>query len=352
MQSTVFYQKPETTDEFREFYKRLGAKNAAPLWETLADILPVEPRPRAVPVLWRYEEIRPFLMEAGELITAKEAERRVLILTNPGIKDNSQVTDTLYAGLQLIMPGETAPTHRHTAAALRFIVEGDGAYTAVDGERTTMHPGDFILTPSWTFHDHGNPTDKPTVWMDGLDLPLINSLNVSFAQRYPEEIQPVSRKEGDALLRYGSNLMPLEYKNPRLSAPVFNYPYSRTREVLDQLYRNGPVDEWHGVKLQYINPTSGGYPMPSIGAFVQLLPSGFHSKPYRSTDATVYSVIEGSGRSTVGSETFEWRKRDIFVVPSWYPVTHIADEEAVLFSFSDRPVHKALGLLREECMTA
>lgn len=344
----MFYQKPEITDEFRAFYKRLENKNAAPLWEALAEILTVEPRPRAVPVLWRYEELRPFLLESGKLITAKEAERRVLILANPGVKDNAQVTDTLYAGLQIIMPGEIAPTHRHTTAALRFIIEGDGAYTAVDGERTTMHPGDFILTPSWCYHDHGNTTGTPTVWMDGLDLPLINYLSAGFAQHYPEDVQPVNRKEGESLLRYGSNLMPVEYKNTGLSAPVFNYPYSRTREVLEGLYRSCPLDAWHGIKMQYINPVSGGYPLPSIGAFVQLLPGGFHSKCYRSTDATVFSVIEGQGRSRIGSVTFEWSKRDIFVVPSWYSVSHEADEEAVLFSFSDRPVHKALGIWREE----
>jgi gentisate 1,2-dioxygenase len=349
MDSASFYHKPDTTGEFREFYNRLETKNAAPLWESLAEIVPVEPRPRAVPALWRYEEMRPFLMESGKLISAKEAERRVLLLANPGIKDTSQITDTLYAGLQLILPGEVAPTHRHTASALRFIIEGDGAYTAVEGERTTMHPGDFILTPSWTFHDHGNLSDTPTVWMDGLDVPLVNYFNTSFAERYPEEeVQPVSRKEGDALVRYGSNLMPIEYKHTRLSAPVLNYPYSRTREVLDQLYRNGPLDPWHGIKSQYINPATGGYPMPSIGAFVQLLPSGFHTKSYRSTDATVYTVVEGRGRSQIGNLTFEWTKRDIFVVPSWYPVSHQADEETVLFSYSDRPVQKILGIWREQ----
>ena len=115
MDSASFYHKPETTEEFREFYKRLEKRNAAPLWETLAEIVPVQPRPRAVPTLWRYEEMRPFIMESGKLITAKEAERRVLILANPGIKDSNQITDTLYAGLQLILPGEVAPTHRHTA---------------------------------------------------------------------------------------------------------------------------------------------------------------------------------------------------------------------------------------------
>jgi gentisate 1,2-dioxygenase len=320
------------------------------LWEILADVLPLQPKPRAVPAVWRYEEMRPFLMESGELITAKDAERRVLILANPGIKGATQVTDTLYAGLQLILPGEIAPTHRHVTAALRFIIEGHGAYTAVDGERTTMHPGDFILTPSWTYHDHGNPTDTPTIWMDGLDLPLVNFLNTNFAGHYPGELQPVSRNDGDALARYGNNMMPMEYKSTGLAAPVFNYPYARTREALDQLYRNGPVDDWHGVKMQYINPVNGGYPMPTIAAFVQLLPKGFRSKPYRSTDGTVYSVIEGRGRSQIGDATFEWSKRDIFVVPTWCSVSHQADEEAVLFSYSDRPVHKALGLFREERM--
>jgi gentisate 1,2-dioxygenase len=349
MNSASFYHKPETTDEFREFYRRLEKKNAAPLWEILTDVVPVQPRPRAIPALWSYEEIRPFLMESGKLITAKEAERRVLILSNPGLKDNSQITETLYAGLQLILPGEIAATHRHTAAALRFIIEGDGAYTAVEGERTTMHPGDFILTPSWTYHDHGNLTNTPTVWLDGLDLPLVNYLNTSFAERYPEEeVQPASRAEGDSLARYGSNLIPIEYQHSRLSASVFNYPYSRTREVLDQLYRNGPLDPWHGIKMQYINPATGGYPMPSIGAFVQLLPSGFRTRSYRSTDSTVYSVVEGCGRTQAGETVLEWTKRDIFVVPSWYPVSHEAHEETILFSFSDRPVQKALRIWREQ----
>ena len=118
--------------------------------------------------------------------------------------------------------------------------------------------------------------------------------------------------------------------------------------VLEQLYRNGPLDSRHGIKMQYVNPATGGYPMPSIGAFVQLLPSGFRSRPYRSTEAAIYSVVEGRGRSQIGNTTFDWTKRDIFVVPSWNPVSHEADEETVLFSFSDRPIQKALGLWREQ----
>jgi gentisate 1,2-dioxygenase len=331
-----------------DFYARLEEKSTAPLWEVLGRLIPPEPRPLTQPMLWKYDELRPLIMEGGRLITAKEAERRVLILENPGLRGMSQITQSLYAGLQLILPGETAPTHRHVAGALRFVVEGEGAYTAVDGERTTMHPGDFILTPSWTFHDHGNPGSEPVVWLDGLDIPIVNMFDTSFFERHSQEIQPVSRREGDALMRYGANLLPVEYKPISLSAPVFAYPYSRSREVLEQLYRNGPVHVCHGVKAQYANPATGGYPMPMIAAFLQYLPQGFHGETYRSTDATVYSVVEGTGESRIGGQTLAWRPRDIFVAPSWAHIAHTAHQNAVLFSFSDRAAQKALGLWREE----
>ena len=346
---TPFYITPATTADRKEFYERLDRRDTAPLWEALAKLVTPEPRPAAVPALWRYGQIRPLLMEAGGLITAKEAERRVLVLENPGIRGMSQVTQSLYAGVQLVMPGEVAPGHRHVASALRFVLESRGAYTAVDGERTTMEPGDFILTPSWTFHDHGNPGTEPAIWLDGLDVPIVNLFDTSFAEHYPGETQPLSRKEGDALARYGANLLPLEYRAGSLTAPVFNYPYRRSREALDTLYRNGPLDPCHGIKMQYVNPATGGYPMPTIGAFLQLLPPGFRGGSYRSTDATVYCVTEGSGESRIGDTTFRWEKHDVFVIPSWCPVSHASDSgEAVLFSFSDRPAQKALGLWREQ----
>src|SRR6184192_588721 len=240
----MIFTAPEATALGKAFYQRIDREHLSPLWEVLGDLVPQTPRTPCVPALWRYAVVRRYLLEAGSLITAKEAERRVLVLENPALRGASSITHTLYAGLQLILPGEVAPSHRHSQSALRFVIEGEGAYTAVDGERTTMHPGDFILTPSWTFHDHGNPTDTPTIWMDGLDLPLVNFLNTNFAGHYPGGLQSVSRQDGDALARYGNNMMPVEYKSNALSAPVFNYPYSRTREALDQLYRNGPVDEW------------------------------------------------------------------------------------------------------------
>ena len=340
--------KPQATSEREAFYKRIDKDSLTPLWEVLASLVPPQPATPCVPALWRYRTVRPYLMEAGRLISAREAERRVLVLENPGLRGASSITHSLYAGLQLILPGEVAPSHRHTQSALRFVVEGSGAYTAVDGERTTMHPGDFIITPSWTFHDHGNPGTEPVVWLDGLDIPIVAFFDAGFAERYPQETQPVTKVEGDALARYGANLLPLEYTPPTRTTPIFCYPYNRSREALERLRRQGPLDPHHGLKMQYVNPATGGYPMPTIGAFVQLLPKGFRGKGYRSTDGTVYTVVEGKGRSRVGDQVFEWEPNDIFVVPSWHKVAHEADTDAVLFSYSDRPVQKALGLWREQ----
>jgi gentisate 1,2-dioxygenase len=345
---STFYVTPQTSPERDAFNGRLDQKNAAPLWNVLGAIVPREPQTPVLAAVWRYAELRPLLMEAGELITAEEAERRVVILENPGLRGASRITQTIYAGLQLILPGEVARTHRHTAAALRLVIEGEGAYTAVDGERTTMRPGDFILTPSWTYHDHGNPGDVPVVWLDGLDIPMVNMFDSGFAEHHPDTIQPVSKPEGDATVRFGSNLLPLEFSAPRPSSPLFTYPYARSRETLDRIYRRGSLDPAHGVKMQFVNPATGGYAMPTIGAFVQFLPRGFAGTPYRGTDATVFHVIEGRGQSLVGGTTLTWQQRDVFVVPSWAPVSHDAHEDTVLFSFSDRPVQKALGYWREQ----
>jgi gentisate 1,2-dioxygenase len=345
---STFYVTPASTPEREAFNRRLGKKSAAPLWNVLGAIVPREPQTPCIPALWRYDEIRLLLMEAGRLITAEEAERRVLILENPGLRGASRITQSLYAGLQLILPGEIARTHRHTAAALRLVIEGEGAYTAVDGERTTMHPGDFILTPSWTYHDHGNPGKEPVVWLDGLDIPIVNMFDSGFAEHHPDTMQPVCRHEGDSLSRFGSNLFPLEYAPAQQSSPLFTYPYSRSRETLDRMYRTGPLDPAHGIKMQFVNPATGGYPMPTIGAFLQFLPKGFSGGWSRATDATVYHVIEGRGESRIGDTTMSWEARDIFVAPSWAPVVHAAHDDVVLFSFSDRPVQKALGLWRQQ----
>jgi gentisate 1,2-dioxygenase len=334
------------------YYEQLNGQRLAPLWESLHNLVPKEPRPQAQGAIWKYADIRDLVMEAGSVITAEEAVRRVLVLENPGLPGKSSITPALYAGLQLILPGEIAPSHRHTQSALRFIVEGEGAWTAVNGERTTMRPGDFIITPSWTWHDHGNPSveegGEPVVWLDGLDIPIVGSLDAGFAESYPQSVQPLFRAEGDSFARFGHNMAPVRHKADTATSPIFSYPYERTWEALDTLRRNGELDEWDGIKLRYINPDSGGWPMPTIATFMQLLPAGFSGKTYRSTDATVYCVVEGHGRARIGNRAFDFAPHDVFVVPSWQPVSFSATDDAVLFSYSDRPILSALNLLREE----
>lgn len=334
------------------YYEQIAGQRLAPLWESLHNLVPKTPQPRAVPALWKYAQIRDLVMEAGRVISAEEAVRRVLVLENPGLPGQSSLTPNLYAGLQLILPAEIAPSHRHTQSALRFIVEGSSAWTAVNGERTTMYPGDFIITPSWTWHDHGNPSEEeggePVVWLDGLDIPLVRHLDAGFAENYPEKTQPVARPEGDSFARYGHNMVPVRHRVTDPTSPIFSYPYERSREALDTLYRGGELDEWDGVKLRYVNPATGGWPMPTIATFMQFLPAGFKGRTYRSTDSTVYCVVEGRGVAHIGDERFAFEPHDVFVAPSWAPVRLDADNDSVLFSYSDRPVLAALNLLREE----
>lgn len=342
-------KKTDNQAERQSFYNTIGGKAMTPLWEVLAGLVTPEPVSPVQPHIWKWDDVFPHVMEAGSLISAEEAERRVLILENPGLAGKSSVTHSLYAGLQLILPGEIARSHRHTASALRFVLYGDGAYTAVDGERTIMRPGDFVITPPWTWHDHGNESDEPMVWMDGLDVPLVNYFDTSFLEHYPEDEQPVARPIGDALARYGEGVVPFGYETQRKCSPIFNYPYDRTRDALDKMSRSQDWDPVHGLKVQYVNPVSGDYAMPTISTFMQLLPKGFKTIAYRSTDSTVYSPVEGTGRTYIGDKTFEWGPRDVFVVPSWVPHYHEADgDDAVLFSFSDRAAQQKLGFWREQ----
>jgi gentisate 1,2-dioxygenase len=264
----------------RAFYDKIDKQNLTPLWTVLSSIITPEPKSAAQPYLWRFDEIRDYMIEAGGLITAKEAERRVLVLENPGLRGKSSITTSLYAGVQLVLPGEVAPAHRHSQSALRFVLQGEGAHTTVGGERTKMHVGDFIITPSQSWHDHGNDSDAPIFWLDGLDVPLVSMLDASFMEHWTSE--------------------------------------------------------------------TGEHAIPTIGAFIQLLPKGFATSRYRSTDATVMTIVEGKGRTKIGDRTFEWKPQDIFVVPSWHSVVHEADEDAVIFPFSDRPVQEKLGLFRED----
>jgi gentisate 1,2-dioxygenase len=342
-------EKPPVTPERAEFYGRIDPLAVAPLWERLFDIVTREPKPRAAPHIWKYDDIRPYLMETADLITAEEAERRVLILENPALKGETAASDALFAGLQLIMPGEVAPTHRHSPAALRFIVEGDGAYTAINGEKAPMTVGDLILTPSMVWHDHGNIGDEPVVWLDGLDLPTVRFMGPMFSELYQGgKSYPEGRPAFDNIARYGANMLPMDAKFEEPSSPVFHYPYKATKEALLNLKRSGETDPYHGIKMQYINPVDGGPVMPTIGCYMQLLPGRFKTETYQSSAAWIYSVVEGHGRTIIGDTEIEWGPRDTFVVPTWYPHHHESDGDAFVFSFSDRTMQEKLGLYREK----
>ena len=337
----------EESNARKAFYDRIAKQHLAPLWERVAGLVTRTPQPAARPFHWKYSAVRSNLIAAGSLLSAEQAERRVLILENPGMPGRSQITGSLFSGLQLLMPGERAHAHRHAASALRLFLEGSSAYTAVDGERTNMARGDFVITPGWTWHDHGNDGADPVIWLDGLDVPIVNLFDASFSEGSANEIQ-ASRPPHDCEARYGGALLPDGHKAESLSSPLLNYRYERARENLATLHRNGPIDPCHGIKLRYANPVTGGSVMPTMSAAVQLIPAGFRTAPYRSTDGTVFVVVEGRGRSQVGEASFEWTENDIFVAPSWALQQHQAESEAVLFSFSDRAAQEKLGLWREQ----
>ena len=307
----------------------------------------LQPGTAAIPAIWRWAEVQPYLMQAAELITAQEAERRVLMLENPALQGTTFATTTLYAGLQVILPGEIARTHRHAPNALRLVLEGEGAYTAVEGERVMMRPGDFVTTPGWTWHDHGNTGSGPVVWLDGLDTAFANLFGAHFREEYPQESQSLSRLPGDAGARFGANLLPVEYRAEGLASPLLSYPYERTRDALARVARTADPHPAHGYKLRYANPTTGGHPFPTMTVCMQWLPKGFAGGQYRSTDGAVFCVVEGDGIVEIEDRSFEFKVHDIFIVPSWATYRLRAATEAILFSYSDRAAQEALGFWRQ-----
>ena len=340
---------PDNLAALSAFAADISESHLTPLWDVMHELVRPQPASGCVPWLWRFDEARQHLMKAGDLITAEQAERRVLILENPGIRGQSRITTSLYAGLQLVMPGEIAPAHRHVQSALRFVLEGQGAHTTVEGEKTLMIYGDFVITPNWLWHDHGNESDEPMIWLDGLDIPLVQFLDASFAQRSEQKEQAVSLESGLSDARFGSGLQPVDYEPLQAGAsPIFSFPYERTREALEKLKQASQWDDCSGVKMKYTNPVTGDYAIPTIGTFIQLLPKGFQGKTYQTTDATIYVVVEGKGTTLLGDQAFQWQEKDIFVVPSWVTQSHISHEDAVLFSFSDRPVQEKFGLWKEQ----
>ena len=342
--------KPTNLEAARDdFYDRLTPEALAPLWKVLSALVTPTPRTGAVPAAWSFDRIRPLLMEAGELITAAEAERRVLILENPALPGQSRITNTLYAGLQLILPGEVAPAHRHAQNALRFIMDGAGAFTALDGERAYMHRYDLVLTPAWLWHDHGNETEQPMIWLDGLDVPLVQMLDASFAEhREDRGAWPTSRPAGDAATRWGKNMRPV--RTGRVDGqgnPLFIYPYAEWREALEVLRRSDAPHAHDAHLMEFTNPVDGGSVMATISAFARLVPAGFETAPARSTDGMINVVVEGSGTLSIDGAPFALTPGAIVVAPAWAERRFAATTDLVLFSYSDRATQEKLSLWRE-----
>jgi gentisate 1,2-dioxygenase len=214
-----------------------------------------------------------------------------------------------------------------------------------------MNRGDFIVTPPWTWHDHGNLGREPVVWLDGLDIPMVRFFEGGFAEKGEEEYQAEVRGEGDAMTRYGNNMVPVDFEPARGDpTKLFVFPFLKTRESLRASSSND-IDPHIGYKLRYVNPATGSSPMNTIGAFAQRLPAGFETLPYRSTDGTIYVCLDGRGSAEIGNEAIAFEENDVFVVPSWASLRLRASAETILFSFSDRPAQQALGLWRQEKIT-
>jgi gentisate 1,2-dioxygenase len=307
------------------FYQRIDPSHMAPLWTRLKGLVPPEPVPVGVAHQWKYAEVRPFVLESAEHISAHEAERRVLILENPGLRGTSRITSTLFAGLQLIMPGEIARAHRHTQSALRFIIEGGGAYTTIDDQKLMMEPGDFVVTPAWRWHEHGHEGVGPMVWLDGLDIPMLAHFNASFREEHGARVAPTSPFDG-----------------------LIHFPYVRARERLGEMAAAGAPDAHLGHLMRYTSPVDGGWAMPTMATMIRLLPAGFSTLPYRSSDSMVFVAVEGTGHIEVAGVRHEMAPHDVMVVPGWMKYSLGASSEWVVFSYSDRAAQEKLGFFREQ----
>ncbi|HEU0258065.1 MAG TPA: cupin domain-containing protein [Burkholderiales bacterium] len=315
----------EDTPELEAYYRSLEAEALGALWTVANEIEPWYPQPKSVPTLWRWKRIESHVRKAATLVSAEKAARRVVMLVNPGRKEWSAAVGLLYSGVQVMNPGEFTSAHRHQASALRFVMEGRGAYTVVDGERFTLGARDFVLTPNGTWHDHGvEAGGTQCIWQDGLDIPLMNSLDANFYEVHPEVVQKAipGGPEKD------------NWSKPY--SPVFLYKWD---DSYKSLKRNGRV-------FEYQNPLTGGAVMPTMSARLELIKT--NSEVKRHTGSVVYQVAAGSGWTEMGDQRFEWEEKDIFCVPAWTRYRHGAHEESVLFSFNDFPAMRALALYREE----
>ena len=345
----------EDTPELLAYYDELDTYSTGALWTVANKIEPWEPQSQSVPIVWRYRDLRDHVLHSVDLVTPEKAGRRVIYLKNPGREDVAAAVGWIYAGLQVMHPGEIASAHRHSASAIRFIMEGSGAYTIVDGHKLTLDANDFVLTPNGTWHEHGVSADgSACIWQDGLDIPLVNALEANFYEVHPDLQQAVAYPVDDMAKTWGSpGLTPGDGTWSKGYSPLFKYEWSKTYDALCAYANATDGSPYDGVLMEYINPVTSGPVMQTMGASMQMLRPGERTRAHRHTGSFLYQVAKGEGHSIVNGQKLEWRERDIFCVPSWTWHEHANGSEtddACLFCLNDLPVMRALGLYREEAL--
>lgn len=333
-----------------DYIDNLSNLDLVPLWPFLRGFLPYEiPERKTRPAHWSYDAIRPLLLQAGDLTPIEKAERRVLVLCNPGHDpEDALVTPTIYAGLQLILPGETAPNHKHTPSAVRFVIEGSGGFTTVNGEKLPMEPGDLILTPPGLWHEHGHDGDGPIVWMDALDLPLIYSLEASYCIEGESQTPGPDPDRSQTQYRR-AGVLPYKALSQRdRGFPLLRFPWTEVHAALEDLARVTALGE--PVQLAYVNPETGEECMPVLGFSALMLRPGEELSLPRRSASGVLKVVEGRGQAEIDGHAFDWDQHDIMAVPTHSPVTlrnASTERPAFLFLVDDAPLHRKLGFYEE-----
>ncbi|MBW8904872.1 MAG: cupin domain-containing protein [Betaproteobacteria bacterium] len=330
------------------FHQLIHQNHMWGLWEIASQMTP-HPRPEAVPYQWKWSLLKEVVKQSSTAVPVGD-ERRAMQLFNPGLNGQWATTNTLIAAVQVLLPGEVARAHRHSPAAIRFIIEGHGAYTAVEGEKVIMQPGDFVLTPAWQWHDHGNETNETVVWMDGLDVPLTKALNAMFFEMHQDTKASHGKPVNGSKALYGhGKLTPTWTKERPLFSPLMLYSWDQTAEALHDL-RSHDGSPHDGILLEYTHAQTGGPVLPTMSCRVQMIRKGEKTKAKRVTGSSVFHVVQGRGRSVINGQPFDWEKGDIIALPSWaqHDFANAGNEDAILFSISDRPVLEALGFYRED----
>lgn len=332
----------------RAYVDELTQKNLVPLWPSLRDVLPPhKPRPQTQVISWKYKDIRPLLMRAGELTPIEKAERRVLVLSNPGHGlENMRASSVMYLGMQLLLPGEWAPSHRHTPNAVRLIVEGNGAYTSVNGEKCKMERGDLILTPTGMWHEHSHEGESEVVWLDILDLPLVYYAEASFVEEGKKE---KSSNESKPHV-YGPGIVATENftrnDNNLVKYPVLRYPWEDAKKALETIAEDSSVEM---VQVTYVNPETGDDAQKIIGfSAIMLRPNQVLNLRQRSC-AMVFHVIEGDVNISIDAAKHNLTVSDTLCTPCFTNVTltNKLDTPSFVFVADESPFQRKLGIYSE-----